>query len=122
MSTIIIELKNVKAQDFNLLKDVLNNYASVQKTLSTIMSDPKNYMKDLSIAVEMWYEYNTKTARQSIPEKSNIKLSLHKALVLLDALQEFKKQATSIDGEISRCYRFATAIDEQIPTQTQLIS
>ncbi|MDT0689356.1 hypothetical protein RM549_06135 [Salegentibacter sp. F188] len=118
----IIEVKQVKAQDFQLLKDVLNNYVSMQKTLSTIMSNPRNYMKDLSIAVEMWYEFNKKTAGQTVPENSTLKLSLHRALVLLDALLEFRKQASTIDGEISRCIRFATAIDEQIPTATQLIA
>ncbi|MDT0643710.1 hypothetical protein RM553_12780 [Zunongwangia sp. F363] len=122
MSTIIIEVKAVKPADFHLLKDVLNNYVSVQKTLSEIMTNPRRYMKDLSIATELWYDFNTKTARQSIPAKSNLKLSLHKALILLDALNEFRRQASTIDGEISRCNRFATAIDEQIPTATQLIS
>lgn len=118
----IIEIKEVKPNDFILLMNVLNNHVATQKTLSTIMENPAQYMKDLSISVEMWYEYNTKTARQSIPEKSTLKLPLHKAIVLMEALREFTKQSSTVDYEISRCNRFATAIDEQLPTATLLNS
>ena len=122
MSNFIIQLKEMKPDDFHLLKAVLNDYAGSQKTLAVVMPDTHSFMKDFSITVELWYEFNKKTALQNPPAKSNLKLSLHKGLILLEALRDFMRQRSSMDYERSRCNRFAMAIDEQLPTKTQLIS
>ncbi len=118
----IITISKVKQQDFILMKNALNNYAATLQMLQEIMPDPKRFMLDLSITVEIWYDFNLKTAGQNPPEDSKLKLAIHKAMILMDALNEFKNQATSNDYEKSRCRRFLMTIDEQLPTPTQLLT
>ncbi len=116
--TVIIELKKVEQPDLNLFKNVLNDYTEILQMLGETLQDIK-YSKDMSIAIEAWYEFNKKTTAQFPPKETLIKLSLHKAYVLNDALQEYAKNCDN-SYEKSKCNRFVMAIDQQFPTATQL--
>lgn len=118
----IITLTKIKQSDFELMKVALNNYSGTLQMLQEVMPDPKAFMKDLSITVELWYDFNVRTASQNPAENARLKLSLHKALILIDALHEMKSQSSTSDYERNRCNRFAMAIDEQVPTPTQLLT
>ena len=116
--TVIIELKKVEQQDLNLLKNVLNDYTKIIQMLGETFQDIK-YSKDMSIAIETWYDLNRKTTAQFPPKETLLKLSLHKAYVLQNALQEYAKNCDN-SYEKSKCNRFVMAIDQQLPTDTQL--
>lgn len=118
----IITIPNVKQCDFELMKAALNNYSSTLQMLQEVMPQPKNFMKDLSITVETWYDFNVKTAARNPAEKAQLKLSLHKALVLMDSLNEIISQSSTNTYERSRCRNFVMCIDEQLPTTTQLLT
>lgn len=115
---IIIELKKVEQPDLNLFKNVLNHYTEIMQMLHETLQDIK-YSKDMSIAVEGWYEFNKKTTSQFPPKESLVKMSLHKAYVLHNALREYAKNCDNA-YEKSKCNRFVMAIDQQLPTATQL--
>ncbi|MFV8280545.1 hypothetical protein ACNKXS_03320 [Christiangramia marina] len=118
----IITCKKLKQSDFELMKAALNNYASSLQLLQEVMPKPKEFMKDLSITVELWYDINMRTAQQNPPENSKLNLSIHKAMILLDALYEMRSQKSTQDYERNRCNRFIMAIDEQMLTTTQLLT
>jgi len=117
---IIITISKVQQSDLELMKAALNNYASTLQMLQEVMPQPKSFMKDLSITVEIWYDFNIKTAARNPAAHSQLKLSIHKALILMDALNELISQSSTNHYERSRCSRFVFAIDEQLPTNTQL--
>ncbi len=120
--TSIITITKVTQSDLEIMKAALNNHASSLQMLQEIMPEPKRFKIDLSITVELWYDFNVKTASQNPAENSRLKLPIHKAIILVDALYEMRKQATTSDYERSRCNRFTMAIDEQVPTTTQLLT
>ena len=116
--TLQLKLDKVLQKDLQLFKCAINHYSgTLQFLLET--SENRKYAKDLSITVELWYELNKKTVQQHPAEKSKVKLSLHKAYVLLDALKNYSCSNIS-DYERSRCNRYYMAIDQQLPTSTQL--
>lgn len=115
---LIIQLKKVLQKDLNLFKTALNQHSRTMQALNETKQDRK-YAKDMSIAVETWYEFEKKTVGQFPAKESNFKISLHKSYVLCDALFEYSRE-TNNEYEKSRCRRFIMAIDEQLPTVTQL--
>ena len=118
MTTYQIKVKGVSQKDLDLFKNALNHYAgTLQFLLETLRK--LEHAKDFSIAVELWYEMHKKTAVQHPAESPKVKLSLHKAYVLLDALKEYKTSGIT-DYDMSRCNRFYMDIDQQLPTYTQL--
>lgn len=118
MMNLIIQLKKVQQKDLNLFKKVLNHHSGTMQFLNETIQDRK-YAKDMSIAIETWYEFEKKTVGQFPAKESIIKISLHKAYVLCDALFEYSRK-TKNEYEKSRCRTFLIAIDEQLPTATQL--
>lgn len=116
--TVIIELKKVEQKDFQLFLNALNHYAGTMQFLHETMENRK-FAIEMSIAVETWYEFNKKTVGQFPPNQSRLKLSLHKSYILCSALREFARESKN-DLEKSRCNRFSAAIDQQLPTRTQL--
>lgn len=118
MNTYQIQVKGVDQQDLELFKKALNYHAGTLQFLLETMQKLE-HAKDFSIAVELWYEMHKKTAVQHPAESPKVKLSLHKAYVLLDALKEYKTSGIT-DYDRSRCNRFYMVIDEQVPTFTQL--
>lgn len=114
-----LKLEKVPQKDLELFKNAINHYSGTMQFLLETLEDLK-YAKDLSIAVELWYEINKKTVQQHPAEKSKVKLSLHKAYVLLDALKNYNCNGLS-DYEKSRCNRYYMVIDQQLPTTTQLL-
>jgi len=119
---IIIELKKVQRDDLEIMKNALNNYAGSLQLLQEVMPDPKRFALDLSITVELWYDLNIKTASRRLAEYTKLNLSVHKAMILIDALNELRTQKSTTDYERSRCNRFTMALDEQLPTTTQLLT
>lgn len=115
---IIIELKKVTQEDIKLFLEALNHYTRHMQFMHEALLDVK-YAKDMSIAVETWYELNKKTVGQFPAQSSNIKFSLHKAYVMRDALICFIDDRKN-DYKKNRCNRYLFAIDEQLPTATQL--
>lgn len=115
---LITEIKKVEQRDFQLFLCALNHYAGTMQFLLETMENRK-YAIEMSIAIEIWYEFQKKTISQSPPKHSNVKLSLHKSYVFRDALREYSRE-TLHDWEKSRCNRFSTVIDQQLPTFTQL--
>ena len=118
MNTIIIELKKVTQEDLHLFQNALNHYATTLQFLTETLRDRK-YPMELSICVEIWFDFNRKTSVQTPPKSPVVKLSLHKAYVLLDALQDYLRDLDN-GFQKSRCNRYYMAIDEQLPTYTQL--
>ena len=119
MNNYRVILTKVQQQDLVLFKNALNHFAGTMNFLHETM-DNRKYMKDLSIAVELWYDFNTKTAGQDPAVNSRLKLPLHQALVLIDALQVHTGECEN-QYEKNRCNRYIMAIDQQLPTKTQLI-
>ncbi len=115
---LIIQLKKLQQKDLNLFKIVLDHHSTTMQFLNETLPDRK-YAKDMSIAVETWYEFEKKTVGQFPVKESNLKISLHKAYVLCDALFEYSREINN-EYEESRCRRFIMAIDEQLPTAAQL--
>lgn len=115
---LIIQLKKVLQKDLNLFQIALNHHSGTMQFLNETMQERK-YAKDMSIAVETWYEIEKKTVGQFPAKESKIKISLHKAYVLCDALFEYSRE-TNNEYEKSRCRRFIMSIDEQLPTAAQL--
>ena len=113
-----IKLTKKKQEDLQLFQDVLHHFSGTRQTLIEA-TGKKEYAIDMSIAIELWYEINKKTLARHPAKESNLKLSLHKAYIMLDALQEYAKEYYS-DYEQSCCNRFYMEIDEQLPTNTQL--
>lgn len=116
--TIIIELRKVTQEDIKIFLETLNYYATHMQFMHEALLDVK-YAKDMSIAVETWYEFNKKTVGQFPKQTCSFKLSLHKAYVMRDALISYMKE-TKDDYQRNRCNRYLFAIDEQLPTATQL--
>ncbi len=116
---VITEIKRVEQKDFQLFLNALNHHAGTMQFLMETIEN-KKYAIEMSIAIETWYEFHKKTVSQSPPKNSHIKLSLHKSYVLRDALQEYCRESL-YDLEKSRCNRFSTLIDQQLPTFTQLL-
>lgn len=113
-----IQLNKLAQKDFELFKIVLHHYAQSLQFLYETM-DKRKYAKDLSICVELWHEFNRKTTVRHPAQQATLKLSLHKAYVLLDAFYEYQVDSHN-DYEKSRCNSFYMAIDQQLPTHTQL--
>ena len=113
-----IKLTQVPGNDVALLKNALNHHVGTLQFLLETMEE-KVYAKDLSIAVELWYELNKRTAVQHPVQASRIKLSIHKAFILLDAIKEYNRNGSN-DYDKARCNRYYLAIDKQLPTYTQL--
>jgi cytochrome oxidase Cu insertion factor (SCO1/SenC/PrrC family) len=115
---LIIQLKKVQQKDLNLFKIVLDHHSTTMQFLNETLPDRK-YAKDMSIAVETWYEFNQKTSVQFPKIQSNIKLSLHKTYILIDALNEYSRE-TDNEYEKNQCLKYMFVLDEQLPTATQL--
>ena len=118
--TIQITLKKIDQEDLELLKNALSHYTGTLQFFTETGNYEESYIKDLSVAVELWHELNKRTIKQFPAEKSTIKLAAHKAFVLRDAVQNFRHG--NAPYEKSRCNRFYLAIDEQLPTPKQVIS
>ena len=116
--TIQIKLEKVPQRDLELFKNALASFTVTCQMILEI-SHNHNSAKDLSIATELWYYINKKTVQQHPPEKSKVELALHKAYVLLEALKGFSCEGIDTYDR-SRCSRYYMAIDEQLPTSTQL--
>lgn len=116
--TIIIEIKKMEQKDLQLFLRAINQYAGTMQFLHDTM-DKKSYAMEMSIAVEAWYEIQKKTLGQTPAVNTNLKLSLHKSYVILEALREYYRD-TDNGYDKSRCTRFSMVIDEQLPTRTQL--
>ena len=116
--TLQLKLEKVPQKDLELFKAAINFHSNtLQFLLET--SEDKKHARDISIAVELWYEINKKTVQQHPSEKCKLKLSLHKAYILLDALKSYSCSGVDV-YEKTRCNRYYMAIDEQTPTFTQL--
>lgn len=113
-----IKLKKLLQEDLELFKAALQKHSNALQWLLE-STENKVYAKDFSIAVELWHEINKRTVGQHPAEKAKLNLSLHKGYVLLDALKSYSCENISI-LERSRCNRFYLAMDQELPTFTQL--
>ena len=116
--TLQLKLEKVPQQDLELFKKAIHSQSETLRFLIDSTRDRK-YAIDLSICVELWYEINKKTVQQHPSEKCKVKLSLHKAYALSDALRNYSCNGIS-DYDRSRCNRYHMAVDQQLPTATQL--
>ena len=114
----ITEIKKVEQKDLQLFLNALNHYAGTMQFLMETMDNSK-FAIEMSIAVEMWYEFKKKTIGQFPPKYSLLKLSVHKSYILCSALREYARVSRN-DLEKSRSNRFSMVIDQQLPTRTQL--
>lgn len=115
---ILIELKKVEQQDLHLFLSALLHHSNMLQILNEATKN-RSHSLNMSIAAELWYELSKKTTGQFPVEFSLLKLSLHKSYILMDALRDYFSE-TSSDLEKSRCNRYILAIDQQLPTPTQL--
>lgn len=116
--TILIEIKKMEQKDLQLFLRAINHYAGTMQFLHETL-EKKRYAMEMSIAVETWYEIQKKTLGQTPAVNTNLKLSLHKSYVIMEALREYSRD-TDNGYDKSRCNRFSMVIDEQLPTRTQL--
>lgn len=112
-----LKLEKVPKTDLELFKNALNHYSGTLQFLLETLEDRK-YSKDLSIAVELWYDIHKKTAHQAA--KTKLKFTLHKVYILLDALKNYNTRDLC-DYDRSRCNRYYMILDQQLPTTTQLL-
>ncbi len=116
-----IKISKVLQKDLILFKMALNNYVSIQHALIDMLpNNADNYKMRIGVAVELYYDFHSRTEKQKPANHSMIDLPLHKAIVLKEALQDQVSQKTTEIWERSRCNGYVTVIDQALPTALQI--
>ena len=124
MSLALIEIKKASQDDLRLFKNALNDHASFLQTMIEMDGhrNTETFQIKLSITVELFYDLHKKTEKQIPSKKPGLKLPLHKAIVLKDALRDLLSQKSTVPLDRSRATKYYQAIDQELPTNKLIIS